>query len=278
MVGFPGPTPTGVEPEAIATAITYPYNNFAAGEFPLVFPQPYGEKNASSSFDISKYWGNLSPWYSLRSADYGLPNASPLIPEGCDITQVLLLYRHGARYPTSDAQPAVFAARLANATAKGFSVSGELAFLSNWTYKLGSELLTSFGRNQAFQLGISHRQLYGGLLNNFTEAGTIPVFRTESEDRMVKTATNFIAGMFGIPEYLEQVSLEILVETPGLNNSGAPYENCTNSNVASRGSIGSAVAKAYANNAFNSTLARLQSQISGINLTSADITGMLQLC
>ena len=32
------------------------------------------------------------------------------------------------------------------------------------------------------------------LLNNFTEAGTLPVFRTESEDRMVKTANNFAAG------------------------------------------------------------------------------------
>jgi hypothetical protein len=82
----------------------------------------------------------LSPWYSVRSADYGLPNASPLIPDGCDITQMHLLYRHGARYPTSGAAPATLAQKIANATKTGLAVSGELSFLSDWTYKLGAEL------------------------------------------------------------------------------------------------------------------------------------------
>ncbi len=204
----------------------------------------------------------MSPWYSLSSADYGLPHASPLIPDGCTINQVHLLYRHGARYPTSGAAPATFASKLFNATkGAGFQVSGDLAFLSNWTYKLGAELLTPFGRSQNFLLGVQYRQLYGELLNNFTAQNTIPVFRTESQDRMVKTAENFAAGFFGVPEYLDQVNIEILVETPGVNNSGAPYEICNNSNIASRGSIGSTAATKFATNAFNATLARLNSQV-----------------
>lgn len=173
-----------------------------------------------------------------------------------------LLYRHGARYPTTGAAPSTFAQKLVNATkAAGFNVTGELAFLSQWTYKLGAELLTPFGRSQNFNLGVAYRQLYGELLNNFTAAGTIPVFRTESQDRMVKTAENFAAGFFGVPEYLDQVNIEILVETAGVNNSGAPYEVCTNSNVGSRGSIGSTAASAFANNAFNSTTSRLQNLV-----------------
>lgn len=199
----------------------------------------------------------------MSSADYDLPDASPLIPDGCNIVQLHLLYRHGARYPTSGAAPATFAQKVQNATrAGGFKVTGELAFLADWTYKLGAELLTPFGRSQNFNLGVAYRQLYGNLLNNFTASGTIPVFRTESQDRMVKTAENFAAGFFGVPEYLDQVNIEILVENPGVNNSGAPYEVCTNSNVASRGSIGSTVATRFAENAFNSTIARLQSQVS----------------
>lgn len=111
---------------------------------------------------------------------------------------MLLLYRHGARYPTSDAAPDKFAQKLVNQTkAGGLGFSGELSFLSDWTYKLGAELLTPFGRSQLFMLGVSHRQLYGSLLNNFTAAGTLPVFRTQSQDRMVKTAENFAAGFFG---------------------------------------------------------------------------------
>lgn len=69
--------------------------------------------------------------------------------------------------------------------------------MSDWTYKLGAELLTPFGRSQNFLLGVEYRQLYGHLLNNFTAAGKLPVFRTQSQDRMVKTAENFAAGFFG---------------------------------------------------------------------------------
>lgn len=214
----------------------------------------------------------------MHSSDYGLPDADPLIPEGCDVTQVHLLYRHGARYPTSGAGPEKFAQKIANATKTGLAVSGELAFLGDWTYKLGAELLTPFGRSQNFLLGVAYRQLYGHLLNNFTAAGTLPVFRTESQDRMVKTAENFAAGFFGVPEYLDQVNIEILVEATGLNNSGAPYEICNNSNIATRGSIGSTVATKFANNAFNATLARLQSEVTGINFTATDAIAMLQLC
>lgn len=261
-VGYPGPTPTGQEPAAIQTAPLYPYNNGPSGQFPLVAPQPWGSGKFDTKFDIAKYWGNLSPWYSVSSADYGLPDASPLIPDGCNIVQMHLLYRHGARYPTTGAPPSTFAQKLQNATKDGgFSVSGELAFLSQWTYKLGAELLTPFGRGQNFNLGVAYRQLYGQLLNNFTASGTLPVFRTESMDRMVKTAQNFAAGFFGVPEYQDQVNIEILVESPGFNNSGAPYEICTNSNVGSRGGIGTTVSTAFANSAFNATIARLQSQV-----------------
>lgn len=296
VIGFPGPTPTGAEPFAAQTAPAYPYNQGIAAAFPLVAPQPHSNSsnstssssNSSSStnqtltgygFDITRYWGNLSPWYSLRSADYGLPYASPQAPQGCSITQMMLLYRHGARYPTSGAAPSTFAQKLNNATKNGtVSFSGELAFLNTWNYKLGAELLTPFGRSQNFMLGVAYRQLYGHLLNNFTANGQIPVFRTQSQDRMVKTAENFAAGFFGVPEWLHEVSIEILVETPGLNNSGAPYEICNNSNVAARGSIGSTVASKFASNAFNQTIARLQSQASGVTFTPTDAIAMLQLC
>lgn len=269
---------TGAEPAAAETAAAYPYNNGAkAGQFPLIAPVPHGDSK-SSTFDIMKYWGNLAPWYSLESADFGLPDADPLIPEGCDITQMHLLYRHGARYPTDGAAPAVFAGEIANATKTGLKVWGDLAFLGNWTYKLGAELLTPFGRSQNFQLGVQYRQLYGKLLNNFTETGALPVFRTESQDRMVKTANNFAAGFFGVPEYLDQVSIEILVETLGVNNSGAPYEVCTNADVTSRGSIGSTVSTKFAANAFNATVARFNAQASGITFTYSHVLAMLQLC
>lgn len=95
---------------------------------------------------------------------------------------------------------------------------------------------------------------------------------------MVKTAENFAAGFFGVPEYLDQVSIELMVETSGVNNTGAPYETCPNSNIASRGSLGSTAASSFATDAFNGTVSRLQSYINGVEFDTTDVLAMLQLC
>ncbi|RXK36506.1 acid phosphatase [Tremella mesenterica] len=278
IVGYPQGTPTGLEAAAIQTAPVYAYNSDPSSEFPL---KNVGTEDGidESTFDMLRSWGNLSPWYSVPSSYYGLDSASPLAPESCSITQLHLLYRHGARYPTAGALPAQFAASLHNATVNGtWDAWGELDFLNTWTYKLGAELLSPFGRLQNFELGVSYRNSYGYLLNNFTEQGTLPVFRTESQDRMVKTAENFAAGFFGVPEYLDQVNIEIMVEAPGVNDTGAPYDTCTNANVAARGGIGGIVSNAFATTAWNSTVDRLNSQVSGLKFTGNDILAMLQLC
>lgn len=133
----------GDEPAAIETA---PSNAKVDSVYPLVAPA--AADKSTKEFDVTQYWGNLSPMQSVDS--FGLPNSSPQIPEGCSLNQVHLLHRHGARYPTTGGVgPAAFAAKLnAAATGGGFSASGSLGFLNTWTYKLGAEILTSFGRQQ----------------------------------------------------------------------------------------------------------------------------------
>ena len=64
-----------------------------------------------------------------------------------------------------------------------FKATGSLAFLNDWTYPLGAEVLTPFGREQLFQLGVSFRVKYGRLLDKMKKR---PVFRTTSQDRMVR--------------------------------------------------------------------------------------------
>jgi hypothetical protein len=143
----------GDEPEAIQTALSNPEVNT---QFPLARPNTSDGKGRS--FNVLESLGNLSPFFSVNS-NWG---ASPLIPSGCQINQVHLLHRHGARYPTSGSAPAVFAATLhAAATSTGFNASGPLAFLNTWTYKLGAEILTTFGRKQlcVFMSTLLHRTL-----------------------------------------------------------------------------------------------------------------------
>jgi hypothetical protein len=83
-----------------------------------------------------------------------------------------------------------------------WTASGDLAFLNDWSYKLGGEILTPFGRQQLCErrffriykdgytdaacslsvvnLGVSARVKYGFLLDQFEDR--LPVFRTESQE------------------------------------------------------------------------------------------------
>jgi len=132
-------TSAGDEANAIATA---PAVAKVESVFPLV--QPDTSDHQGESFDIMQHWGNLSPFNSVKT--FGLSNASARIPKGCELTQVHLLHRHGARYPTNGSAPSAFASRLhaAASSGTGFNASGPLDFLNTWTYKLGADILSTY--------------------------------------------------------------------------------------------------------------------------------------
>ncbi|WVQ79561.1 hypothetical protein IAT38_001660 [Cryptococcus sp. DSM 104549] len=259
-VGYAGPTPTGKEPALIATAPALPlYSNV----HPLIKPT----EQASKSFSIIQHWGNLSPFYSVDS--HGLPETSQLIPEQCELDQLHWLQRHGARYPTSyPAGPGAFASRLKDRT--GWKTKGALSFLNNWDYKLGAEILTPFGRSQLFNLGVHARVKYGYLLDKMK--GRLPVFRTESQDRMLRSAQNFATGFFGFPAD-DQYNLEVTIEAPGFNNTLAPYTTCRGSGVDYRLKLAEWDA-VYLKEAKE----RLQALVQGWDLTFTDINDMMEMC
>ncbi|BGO95728.1 histidine phosphatase superfamily [Rhodotorula toruloides] len=305
-IGFEGPTPTGGE--AFAAATSYPHNFDSS---PLNPPPSL----ATEEFNLLHYLGNLSPWrtvnHGLKSTAQ-VPDGcvveqasrirrTELCPSStsCGGTRqavesdrrsrprqtfasgavcgilgklhpVQLLHRHGARYPTSGAGTESFAKNVVGV--EGFKASGNLTFLNDWKYRLGAEILTPFGREQLFNLGVSFRTKYGHLL----KPGQKPVFRTESQDRMLKSALNFAAGFFGVP-YEEQYHQLITVEWPGFNNTLAPYMTCKNANRMdlTRGPQKMAEwIKIYLADA----LERMQAQVEGVKLTHRDVFNMQLLC
>ncbi|KAF7298396.1 AB hydrolase-1 domain-containing protein [Mycena kentingensis (nom. inval.)] len=274
-VGYPGGTPTGAEAAVIATAPNQPLHTAAAL---LVTPESIPGSAKNSSFNMLRNWGNLSPWYSVERGAFGLDSGAE-VPETCRITGLHLLHRHGARYPTAYATyggPSKLAGKL-NPVADKWTASGALEFLNDWTYKLGEEVLTPFGRQQLFDLGISTRLKYGFLLKNFTETNTIPVFRTESQDRMLASAMNFAIGFFGYP-FEGQYQQSITVEADGFNNTLAPYKTCPNANVRSISDRGRSYVAKWASIYLEGARKRLQPQIKGFSLDIEDIYIMQQLC
>lgn len=98
-VGYAGPTPTGGEAGLVATAPALPMHTGAPA---LVVPAAKNSAKGTGKggFDMLKYWGNLSPWYSNERGTFGV-DSGPEAPAGCAVTGLHFLHRHGARYPTS---------------------------------------------------------------------------------------------------------------------------------------------------------------------------------
>jgi len=221
-----------------------------------------------------RYWGNLSPWFSVGGA-FGLPDTSPQVPAGCELTQVHLLQRHGARYPTSGSAPSEFASLLQQAAnGTGFTAKGPLEFLNTWTYKLGAEILTPFGRQQLFDLGAAFRVKYGELLNGFEG---LPVFRTTSEKRMVQSARNWAAGFFGLEEFADSYYESIIIEESNYNNTLAPWNNCNNANGPIY-DMGGWYAGNWTEVYLKDTVKRLQQYIDGVELDVSSVEAMQELC
>lgn len=152
--------------------------------------------------------------------------------------------------------------------------TGSLAFLEGFQYKLGAEILTPFGRNQLFSLGASFRVKYGHLLDR--HPGVKSVFRTESQDRMLKSALNFAAGFFGIP-FEDQYHQLITVEWPGYNNTLAPYMTCENANSPEL-SDGARLTQQWLDTYLTPARGRLQEDLEGIELTTTDVWSMQAMC
>ncbi|KAI0715319.1 phosphoglycerate mutase-like protein [Earliella scabrosa] len=271
LTAFAGPTPTGDEAWVVETAPAAPLKE---DFYPLVQPAVAETSMKNNSFNPVRYWGNLSPWWSV-GGDWGLPDASAIVPTGCELTQVHILHRHGARYPTSGSTSSEFAAKIhAAATSTGFKASGPLAFLNTWTYKLGAELLTPFGREQLFDLGIAFRVKYGHLLQGFTH---LPVFRTISEARMVDSALHFAAGFFGVQQYQTSYRQLIALEDGDFYNSLAPWAACPNSNN-EIADLGAEASRNWTQIYLKNTVPRLQKHLQGVELDVSSVFAMQSLC
>ncbi|KAG9087565.1 hypothetical protein FS749_002836, partial [Ceratobasidium sp. UAMH 11750] len=273
-VGYAGPTPTGAEAGIVATAPAYPQHTGAPG---LLLPQKI-KGSSDASFNLFKSWGNLSPWYTVPSADFGLPDASPNVPDQCRVTGLHVLHRHGARYPTEYSSwggPTRISEKINKSP--NFTATGELEFLNDWAYLLGAEILTPFGRHQLYDLGVSMRMKYGFLLQNFTKTNTLPVFRTESQNRMLQSAINFALGFFGDPVEKQYQQL-IMLKNPGINSTISPKLNCPNAYTAEPAKRGQWYIQRWADMYLKDALARIEKSTPGVKWTIEDIYALQTLC
>ncbi|KEF55159.1 uncharacterized protein A1O9_08813 [Exophiala aquamarina CBS 119918] len=267
---FAGPTATGLIAPFLAQTNPAPFGQEASfvANAPLETNVPItGNTNRSSIFQLH---GQLSSYFP-NPVGFGA-NEYPL-PPGSNLSQVHLVHRHGSRYPTGDSSVANFGRKLDNLTANGTAKwTGELSFLNTWKYQLGAEILVARGRQELFDSGVLFYYNYGALYNTSTKITA----RTTSQDRMLKSAENFMAGFFGL-EWTHNATLAVILEQNGFNNSLAGYFQCNNSNSyqATGGSNASLIwEKTYLADAAK----RLTAASGGYNWTIADTYNAQTLC
>ncbi|CAK48535.1 uncharacterized protein An15g07000 [Aspergillus niger] len=217
---FQGYTATGAAP-FLAQTNPAPFGNPATytANHPLETSQPI---RGGKDRNIFHHMGILSPYYP-RADGFGVDEFPR--PKGSNITQMHMLHRHGSRYPNKDEGDdfANWIKAITNATAHGAVFRDELSFIHDWTYSLGADMLTTRGREDLLESGILNFYNYGHLYT----PGTKIVARTTTQDRMLKSAENFLAGFFHL-DWDEHVNLLAMIEEKNFNSSLQAKNACPN--------------------------------------------------
>jgi len=262
-VGYPGPYRAGEAPhfadEMVAATPT-------RGASPIQTAIPH-----FTQFRPFDHMGPLTPYKSAQFA--GVDNArylaTPQAANGtCKLSQVHILHRHGARYPTQGAPTELVKALLA--TRHTLAFSGPLEFLKTYEYRLGEELLVPLGREQLHMAGVQSAMDYGRLAAADKAQGRRLFVRAGSQQRIVDSALAWVTGFWGA-SWAQHTDMDVQIEAPGFNTTLAPNFACRAAKDAFR-------TEAYVNETLASTAHRLQKYVKGATLTPMLLYGMQQLC
>ncbi|KAF9038922.1 acid phosphatase [Hymenopellis radicata] len=209
-----------------------------------------------SSTDAWKNWAQYSPYTPL--AVYSSP------PDGCVVSQVNLIQRHGARFPTSGASTRIRAAleKLSNAAN---ITDNRLKFLDGYQYDLGQDDLVPLGALQSRQSGSVDVSRYSHLFSH----DEVPFVRASGSTRVIQTALNWTVGF---NSHSPPPLSVILVEDGAAANNTLDDNMCTNAGSSDEQT--SAWLAVYAPN----ITARLNAAAPGANLDDDNTFALMSLC
>ena len=280
-VGYPGFYTTGVPPdfaEHMTRTAAAPTRTVGSSPIQTTIP---GFQDAN--FKPFEHMGPLTPYVS--SSGWGVDDATyagtPTSAAGeCKLSQAHILHRHGARYPTAGGPPDVLRDFLAQNPHLRYT--GSLAFLNNYRFGVGEELLTPVGRGQLYDSGVKAALLYGKLVaDDYAEKDAhgrpkTLFARAGSQQRIVDSGLAWLNGFFGAP-WTNYTSFEIQIEHPSFNTTTAPEFACS---AAFRpgSSPGGAMADRWAATYLSDAILRLGHDFGGATLNSTLLFAMQQMC
>lgn len=188
--------------------------------------KPYPQA-VSDERNLLKYLGNEGPYCDRRG--HGL-DRNP--PAGCRVDQVVMLRRHGERWPTKKIQKKI-QKTIDTLKANADDLTGSLDFVKDWEPLasvddgyLSQETLSGpyAGLLEAYTHGTEYRSRYGHL---YDPESKLPLF-VSSYQRVLDTARKFGEGFLQW-NYTDMAALNLIPEQNGLDTL-FPYCHLKNDN------------------------------------------------
>ncbi|KAJ5094034.1 hypothetical protein N7456_009895 [Penicillium angulare] len=228
-------------------------------QFSQEFPEGYS---------FLKHIGGNGPYSERRS--YGISRDPP---DSCAVDQVIMIKRHGERYPLASTGESIETS-LAKLYGAGVTEwKGDLAFLDEWKYYVSNKCWYEAetysgpyaGLLDAYHHGATYRDRYGDLWN-----GDVTPFFSSGYSRVINTARKFGEGFFGY-NYSTDAALNIISESETLGaNSLTPV--CYNDNDTDTcDNLPTTMP------VFKVAAARLNAQNSGLKLNETDIYNLMTM-
>ena len=139
-------------------------------------------RSISTHIQLSQIWGQYSPYFDVPS------EIASDLPDTCYYTFAQLLSRHGARYPTVFKSWS-YQALIDRLQADVRSWSGPYKFLETYSYELGADELTNFGKQEMLLSGKAFYDRYHNLTRD-----VLPFVRASGQHRVVVSAKKFSEG------------------------------------------------------------------------------------
>ncbi|KAI1097921.1 phosphoglycerate mutase-like protein [Jackrogersella minutella] len=221
--------------------------------------------------ETSHLWGQYSSTYSVPS------EISPATPQGCEVTFVQVLSRHGARDPTEHKSLA-YGAFIDRIHKTVDNYGSDFKFIKGYKYTLGADQLTRFGEQQMVDSGSNFYERYKHLAGS-----NLPFVRASGQERVVESAKYWTQGFHEarladkysrIPDAFPYTILTI-PEKDGFNNSLSPnfcpaFEDSRHESDDKQDT--------WAKKFVPSLTERLNQNLPGANVTDEETIYMMDLC